>query len=113
MIWQMIEDWFRGILTDGILSNLSGLFDSVNTEVGEIATQVGTTPAGWNAGIFNMIRSLSENVIVPIAGVIITFARYAAARLRRAATGRNTAPIARQRYAADRKPKARETGVYG
>ena len=52
---------------------LSGLFDSVNTEVGEIATQVGTTPAGWNAGIFNMIRSLSENVIVPIAGVIITF----------------------------------------
>ena len=51
MIWQMIEDWFRGILTDGILSNLSGLFDSVNTEVGEIATQVGTTPAGWNAGI--------------------------------------------------------------
>ena len=47
----MIEDWFRGILTDGILSNLSGLFDSVNTEVGEIATQVGTTPAGWNAGI--------------------------------------------------------------
>ena len=55
----MIEDWFRGILTDGILSNLSGLFDSVNTEVGEIATQVGTTPAGWNAGIFNMIRSLS------------------------------------------------------
>ena len=42
MIWQMIEDWFRGILTDGILSNLSGLFDSVNTEVGEIATQVGT-----------------------------------------------------------------------
>lgn len=73
MIWQMIEDWFRGILTDGILSNLSGLFDSVNTEVGNIATEVGTTPAGWNAGIFNMIRSLSENVIVPIAGVIITF----------------------------------------
>ena len=73
MIWQMIEDWFLGILTDGILSNVSGLFDSVNTEVGEIATQVGTTPAGWNAGIFNMIRSLSENVIVPIAGVIITF----------------------------------------
>ena len=68
-----MADGFRGILTDGILSNLSGLFDSVNTEVGEIATQVGTTPAGWNAGIFNMIRSLSENVIVPIAGVIITF----------------------------------------
>ena len=73
MIWQMIEDWFRGILTDGILSNLSGLFDSVNAEVGEIAAELGATPQGWNAGIFNMIRSLSENVIVPIAGVIITF----------------------------------------
>ena len=73
MIWQMIEDWFRGILTDGILSNLSGLFDSINTEVGEIAAELGATPQGWNAGIFNMIRSLSENVIVPIAGVIITF----------------------------------------
>ena len=60
-------------MTEGILSNLSGLFDSVNTEVGEIAAELGTTPAGWNAGIFNMIRSLSENVIVPIAGIIITF----------------------------------------
>ena len=73
MIWQQIEEWFRGILTDGILANLSGLFDSVNTEVGEIAAELGTTPAGWNAGIFNMVRSLSENVIVPIAGIIITF----------------------------------------
>ncbi len=73
MIWQMIEDWFRGILIDGILSNLSGLFDSVNTEVSGIAAELGTTPAAWNSGIFNMIRSLSENVIVPIAGVIITF----------------------------------------
>ena len=73
MIWQMIEDWLRGILTDGILSNLSGLFDSVNTEVSEIAAELGTTPQGWNTGIFNMIRSLSENVVVPIAGVIITF----------------------------------------
>lgn len=73
MIWQMIEDWFRGILTDGILANLSGLFVSINTEVGEVAGELGATPAAWNAGIFNMIRSLSENVIVPIAGVIITF----------------------------------------
>ena len=69
----MVENWFCGILTDGILCNLSRLFDNINTEVGEIATQVGTTPAGWNSGIFNMIRNISENVIVPIAGVIITF----------------------------------------
>jgi len=73
LIINSIKEWFREILTEGILSNLSGLFDSVNTEVGEIAAELGTTPAGWNAGIFNMIRSLSENVIVPIAGVIITF----------------------------------------
>ena len=73
MIINAIKEWFREILTDGILSNLSGLFDSVNTEVGEIAAELGTTPAGWNAGIYGMIRSLSENVIVPIAGVIITF----------------------------------------
>jgi len=69
----MIEEWFRGILIDGIISNLTGLFDKVNTEVSQIAGELGTTPAGWNAGIFNMIRSLSDNVIVPIAGLIITF----------------------------------------
>ena len=73
MIWQQIEEWFRGILTDGIIANLTGLFDNVNTEVAQIAGELGTTPAGWNAGVFNMIRSLSENVIVPIAGLIITF----------------------------------------
>ncbi len=73
MIWQQIEDWFRGILTDGIIANLAGLFDNVNTEVAQIAGELGTTPAGWNAGVFNMIRSLSDNVIVPIAGLIITF----------------------------------------
>ncbi len=73
MIWQQIEEWFRGILTDGIIANLAGLFDNVNTEVAQIAGELGTTPAGWNAGVFNMIRSLSDNVIVPIAGLIITF----------------------------------------
>lgn len=73
MIWQQIEDWFRGILTDGIIANLAGLFDNVNTEVAQVAGELGTTPAGWNAGVFNMIRSLSDNVIVPIAGLIITF----------------------------------------
>ena len=73
MIWQQIEEWFRGILTDGIIANLTGLFDNVNTEVAQIAGELGTTPAGWNAGVFNMISSLSDNVIVTIAGLIITF----------------------------------------
>lgn len=73
MIWDMIEEWFRGLLTDGIISNLSGMFDTVNTKVGEIAGEVGMTPSGWNGGIFSMIQSLSETVILPIAGIILTF----------------------------------------
>ena len=60
-------------MIDGIISNLSGTFDTVNAKVGEIAGEVGMTPSGWNGGIFNMIRSLSETVIVPIAGIILTF----------------------------------------
>ena len=60
-------------MIDGIISNLSGTFDTVNTKVAEIAGEVGMTPSGWNGGIFNMIRSLSETVIVPIAGIILTF----------------------------------------
>ncbi|MDL2258861.1 hypothetical protein LJC34_03970 [Oscillospiraceae bacterium OttesenSCG-928-G22] len=69
----MIEEWFRGLLTDGIISNLSGMFDTVNTKVGEIAGEVGATPSAWNGGIFSMIESLSETVILPIAGIILTF----------------------------------------
>ncbi len=64
---------YRGILTDGIIANLTGLFDNVNTEVAQIAGELGTTPAGWNAGVFSMIRSLSDNVIVSIAGLWLIF----------------------------------------
>ena len=49
------------------------MFDTVNTKVGEIAGEVGQTPLAWNSGVFSMIRNLSETVIVPIAGVILTF----------------------------------------
>lgn len=69
----MIQEWFKEVLIDGIISNLSGTFDTVNAKVGEIVGEVGMTPSGWNGGIFNMIRSLSETVIVPIAGIILTF----------------------------------------
>ena len=71
MILDWLEEWFRGILTDSIIGNLTGLFDTVNQKVGEIAGEVGATPQGWNAGIFNMIRNLSESVIIPIAGAIL------------------------------------------
>lgn len=55
------------------MGNLGGLFTGVNEQVGEIAAQVGMTPAAWNAGVFSMIRQLSETVILPIAGLVLTF----------------------------------------
>lgn len=72
-VWDKIAEWLKGLLVSGIVSNLSGLFDSINTRVSDVASTVGTTPQEWNSGIFNMIRSLSENVMVPIAGIILTF----------------------------------------
>ena len=72
-IFDAIADWFRGLLIDGIVSNFTGMFDEVNRKVGEIASQVGQTPAGWNAGVFNLIRTLSETVVIPVAGMILTF----------------------------------------
>ena len=68
-----ITDWLKELLVSGILSNLSGMFDSVNDKVGDISTQVGMTPQAWNGGIFSMVQNLSETVILPIAGVILAF----------------------------------------
>ncbi len=68
-----ITNWLKELLIGGIMDNLSGLFDTVNARVGEIAVQMGTTPAAWNAGVFSLIRRLSETVILPIAGLVLTF----------------------------------------
>lgn len=72
-IIDSIADWFKGLLIDGIMANFGGLFTDVNNQVGEVATQVGTSPAAWNAGVFSLIRQLSETVVLPIAGIILTF----------------------------------------
>lgn len=72
-LWDSITEWLKEILVSGIINNLSGMFDQVNQKVGEIAGQVGTTPQAWNGGVFNMVRNLSETVIVPIAGAILAF----------------------------------------
>ena len=72
-LWNKITEWIKGLLISGIMSNLNGLFDGLNGQVAEIAGTVGTTPQGWNGSVFNMIKSLSDNVIVPIAGAILTF----------------------------------------
>ena len=73
ILTDWLTDWLKEILIEGIMGNLTGLFDTVNTRVGEIAVQVGTTPAAWNAGVFSLIRQLSETVILPIAGLVLTF----------------------------------------
>ena len=73
ILTEWITEWLKGLLIEGIMGNLGGLFDTVNTRVGEISVQVGTTPAAWNAGVFSLIRQLSETVILPIAGLILTF----------------------------------------
>jgi len=68
-----IIEWLTEMLVDGIMSNLSNLFDNVNDQVGEIAVTVGMTPGAWNPGVFNLIRTLSETVVLPIAGIMLTF----------------------------------------
>lgn len=72
-ILEQIEEWIKEFLIDCITGNLTGMFDEVNTKVGEIATEVGKTPQSWNGGVFSMIQNLSETVIIPIAGLILTF----------------------------------------
>ena len=73
MIGELINEWLKELLVGGIMDNLTGLFDNVNDKVAEIAGQVGSTPQAWNTNIYSMIQTLSENVIVPIAGIILAF----------------------------------------
>lgn len=72
-LWDQITQWIKEALIGGILSNFEGMFDEVNTKVADIATQVGQTPESFNSGVFSMIRTLSDTVIIPIAGMILTF----------------------------------------
>lgn len=72
-ILEAIEDWIRGLLVSGIMGNLTSIFDSVNNQIDQIATEVGRTPASFSPAVYGMIRTLFENVIMPIAGLILTF----------------------------------------
>lgn len=72
-ILEQITDWLKSMIISGIMGNLSGLFDSVNQQVGQIAGDVGTTPANFSPAVFSMIRNISESVILPIAGMVLTF----------------------------------------
>ena len=73
ILTDWITEWLRGLLIDGIMGNLEGLFTNLNNRVGESAVEVGTSPATWNAGVFSLIRQLSETVVLPIAGIVLTF----------------------------------------
>ena len=73
LIWEKFTEWLKELLVGGIMDNLTGLFDNVNAKVAEAAGHIGSTPQAWNADIYSMIRSLSDNVILPIAGVILAF----------------------------------------
>lgn len=72
-ILEQITQWLKEMIISGIMGNLSGMFDSVNQQVGQIAGDVGTTPANFSPAVFSMIRNISESVILPIAGMILTF----------------------------------------
>ena len=71
-IFAAIEKWMRELLSGIVESNLSTMFTAVNQQTSEIAAQVGQTPQGWNSSIFSMIRNISDSVVIPIAGIIIT-----------------------------------------
>ena len=71
-VLNAIADWIKGILAGAIMSNLSGLFDAVNTQVGDIAAQVGTSPESFEPRVFAMIKAVSNSAILPIAGVFLT-----------------------------------------
>jgi hypothetical protein len=72
-ILEAITDWIKELLIGSIESNLASMFGDVNDKVGTIAAEVGATPQAWNINVFNMIRTLGETVILPIAGIIITY----------------------------------------
>lgn len=72
-ILDQITEWLKGMIVSGIMGNLTGMFHSVNQQVGQIASDVGTTPANFSPAVFSMIRNISESVILPIAGMVLTF----------------------------------------
>ena len=72
-LFEKIEEAIRDLLTNFVSSNLTTMFTDVNDKTGTIAAEVAQTPQAWNSSIFNMIENLSNTVIIPIAGMIITF----------------------------------------
>ena len=72
-LFEKIADWLKEGLIEAITGQYASIFQSVNSQVSDVASQVGRTPQAWNSGVFSMIQNLSESVVVPIAGMILTF----------------------------------------
>lgn len=72
-IIQQLTDWLKSVLVSGIMDNLTNTFSSVNEQVGQIASDVGQTPGSFMPTVFQMVRNLSESVIMPVAGIVLTF----------------------------------------
>ncbi len=72
-VLQQVEEWLKNMMIPVLMNALTGLFDSLNSEVGSIASDLGTTPSAFSPSVFSMIRTISETVIMPVAGIILTF----------------------------------------
>lgn len=71
-IVDLITEFIKDMLTSWVTSNLTNMFNDVNDKVGQVAVEVGKTPSTWNSSIFTMVRNISDTVMVPIAGMIIS-----------------------------------------
>ena len=89
---RQITDWLKEMLVSAIMGNLAGMFESVNNQVGEIATSVGMTPANFSRGVFAMVRNISESVIIPIAGLIPVSYTHLDVYKRQELAGKETMP---------------------
>lgn len=71
-IVDLIIDFIKDMLTGWVTANLTNMFTDVNDKVGQVAIEVGKTPSTWNPSIYTMIRNISDTVMIPIAGMIIS-----------------------------------------
>ncbi len=70
---EKLTDWLKDMLIGGIMDNLTSTFTTLNQKIGEVTAQVAQTPDQFQPTVYNLIRNLSENVILPIAGIVLTF----------------------------------------
>ena len=70
---EQLTEYLKGILVSGIMDNLTSTFNNLNSKLDEVTSNLAQSPADFQPSVFNLIKTLSENVIMPIAGIILTF----------------------------------------